>query len=136
MPSLYNAEPGTPYYYWKGCNLRMYAAWAIGVAFVIHGLAGSYDTGTSQASVDMYRLGFILSCTTGSLSYLLFCYIWPVETYPAAQENCPRSFEYMATTDGYFEDTDMVIEGRSDSDEHVDAKRPHEKTANVAASEV
>lgn len=112
----------------------MYAAWAIGVAFVIHGLAGSYNTGTSEASVDMYRLGFILAFTTGSLSYLLFCYIWPVVTYPLGSESYPKSFEYMGQTDGYLDD-DAVIEGQFDTDGMVGQENHKDKTAEVSAAE-
>ncbi len=110
----------------------MYGAWAIGVAMVIHGLAGSYNPKTNPASTDMYRLGFILAFLTGSLSYLLFCYIWPIKTYPDGREHEPRSFEYLGPTDGYFEEGDVIIEGRSGSEEAEDALHDAEKTAKAS----
>ncbi|OIW28585.1 putative allantoin permease [Coniochaeta ligniaria NRRL 30616] len=136
VPSLYNPRPGGPYYYYKGFNLRMYAAWVIGVAIVIHGLAGSFDKHANAASTDMYRLGFILAFTTGSVFYLLFCYIWPVDPYPAGREMSPKSYEYLGPTDGYFEDENAVIEGRSASEEGLEEKMPEmEKTAKVSTTE-
>lgn len=114
----------------------MYGAWAIGVAMVIHGLAGSYKGHTSEASVDMYRLGFILAFTTGGAFYYLFCYIWPINPYPAGRETAPRSFEYLGPTDGYFDEEGDVIEGERGSDELDDGLPETEKIAKTSAAEI
>ncbi|OAA54378.1 Permease, cytosine/purines, uracil, thiamine, allantoin [Niveomyces insectorum RCEF 264] len=135
VPSLYNPKPDGPYYYWKGVNLRMYGAWVIGVAIVIHGLAGSYNKHANLASVEMYRLGFILSFTTGSVFYLLFCYIWPVNPYPVGRETTPRSYEYLKATDGYFETGDLVIEGTSGIETPKESIQDVEKTAKMSVLE-
>ncbi|KAL1845350.1 hypothetical protein VTK73DRAFT_632 [Phialemonium thermophilum] len=134
IPSLYNPKPDGPYYYWKGVNLRMYAAWVVGVALVIHGLAGSYNKHTNPASVDMYRLGFILAFTAGSLVYYLACRVWPIEIYPAGHESTPRTFEHLGSTDGYFETGD-IIEGMSASDTPEDGLSTAEKVAKTSVME-
>lgn len=136
VPSLYDPKPGATYSYWKGFNLRMYGAWAIGVAMVIHGLAGSYHAHTSEGSVDMYHLGFILAFTAGGVFYYLFCYIWPINPYPAGCETLPRSFEYLGPTDGYLEEEGNVIEARQGSEDLDDGLPPMEKVAKTSAAEI
>ncbi|KIW25907.1 uncharacterized protein PV07_09043 [Cladophialophora immunda] len=111
VPSLYDDSPDSPYFYWKGFNLRMFAAWVAGVVIVIHGLAGSYNPHFSQASKDMYTMGFILASLTGGLAYYILVRIWPIKPYPADRDGKPMTLEYLGRTDGYFEDD--VIDGVS-----------------------
>ncbi|RDW56762.1 hypothetical protein BP6252_13985 [Coleophoma cylindrospora] len=105
VPSLYVMDPTGPYYYYKGWNLRMLVAWICGVAFTVHGVAGSLrPESVSQASKDMYKLGFILSGSMSGALYYIFCLIWPVAILPASstmQE--PLEFEQLAISDGYLE---------------------------------
>lgn len=103
VPSLYNRQPGHPYTYYKGWNPRALAAWVAGVAFTVHGIAGSLEsTAVNQASKNMYKLGFILSFLMGSLVYYLCSLIWPMQVYP--EDNAaefPVGFEAMAPSEGF-----------------------------------
>ncbi|KAK8057541.1 sorting nexin-41 [Apiospora saccharicola] len=51
VPSLCTEEAGPPYAYSHGWNPRAVAAWVAGVAFTVHGIAGSLDpAAVNQAS--------------------------------------------------------------------------------------
>jgi NCS1 family nucleobase:cation symporter-1 len=116
VPSLYVYSPESPYTYYKGWNLRMLAAWVAGVAFVIHGIAGSLDPDSvNQASKNMYKLGFILSFSMGGLVYYALCLIWPVQVLPHGSER-PLVFEELAANEGFFDHENVgtiaeVLEG-------------------------
>ncbi|KAI4843809.1 hypothetical protein E4T44_06542 [Aureobasidium sp. EXF-8845] len=84
-------------------NLRMLAAWVAGVAFVIHGIAGSLDPDSvNQASKNVCKLGFILSFSMGGLVYYALCLIWPVQVLPHGSER-PLVFERLAANEGFFD---------------------------------
>jgi NCS1 family nucleobase:cation symporter-1 len=81
----------------------MLAAWVSGVAFTVHGVAGSLDpTSVSVASKNMYKLGFILSFLMGGFVYYILCLIWPVRILPTGAES-PLAFEEMTAKEGFFE---------------------------------
>jgi hypothetical protein len=104
VPSLYSRDADAPYTYWKGWNLRAIVAWLAGTGFVIHGVAGALEPSlTNQASKDMYKLGFLLSFLVGSTVYYVACLIFPVPMYPASKQDTPKTFEYMAASEGFFE---------------------------------
>lgn len=100
VPSLYTKEKGTPYSYVNGWNIRAIAAWAGGVGFTVHGIAGSLGDGgaVGQGSKDMYKLGFLLSFLMGGLLYFGFCMLWPVGSLERE-----KGFEEMAETEGFME---------------------------------
>lgn len=108
VPSLYTKATGTPYAYLHGWNLRAVAAWVAGVAFTVHGIAGSLDPdAVNQASKNMYKLGFLLSFFMGAGVYYVLSVIWPVPVYPedhvaADYDGDTGSFEYMARSEGFF----------------------------------
>jgi NCS1 family nucleobase:cation symporter-1 len=113
VPSLYTKAPGTPYAYFHGWNIRALVAWIAGVAFTVHGIAGSLDKNSvNQASKNMYKLGFLLSFSMGCLVYYVSSLIWKMPVYP---ENCfPEQgmrFEYMAPSEGFFdkESVDSIV---------------------------
>ncbi|KAL1602588.1 hypothetical protein SLS60_006004 [Paraconiothyrium brasiliense] len=102
VPSLYVNSPKAPYSYYKGWNLRMLAAWVAGVAFTVHGVAGSLNPGSvSTASKNMYKLGFVLSFLMGALVYYVLCLLWPVPILPEGEER-ELHFEEMAANEGFF----------------------------------
>lgn len=108
IPSLYTKAPGTPYRYKNGWNLRAIAAWVAGVAFTVHGIAGSLDkNAVNQASKNMYKLGFLLSFLMGSLVYYVLCLIWPVPVYPEGKSDEDTSFEAMTGSEGFFYDENV-----------------------------
>lgn len=104
VPSLYSREPGSPYTYWKGWNLRAIAAWLAGTAFVIHGVAGALKPGlTDQASKNMYKIGFFLSFLMSSAVYYAGNLLFPTPIYPEGKQDTPKTWEYMADSEGFFE---------------------------------
>lgn len=104
VPSLFTKAQGTPYAYFHGWNPRAVAAWVAGVAFTVHGIAGSLDaTAVNQASKNMYKLGFLLSFFMGSFVFWILNLIWPVPVYPEDRLNeGVNSFEFMADSEGFF----------------------------------
>lgn len=129
IPSLYSREPGTPYTYWKGWNLRAIAAWVAGTAFVIHGVAGQLQPDlTGQTSKNMYKIGFLLSFIMGSAVYFAGCLLFPVPLYPLDKEDTPATWEYMADSEGFFAGetrdtirlgTGVVVGVKLDGDAHT-----------------
>ncbi|KAL1893324.1 hypothetical protein Sste5346_006501 [Sporothrix stenoceras] len=112
IPSLYNGAPSSPYWYNGGFNIRAFVAWAIGVAVVINGLAGSFHTNYNAGSKHLYSLGLVLSFTVGGLLYYVFNKIWPINIYPAYHSGeDAKTFETMKQSDGYFADDDVIITG-------------------------
>lgn len=123
VPSLYVVSPESPYTYYKGWNLRMLAAWVAGVAFTVHGVAGSLNPdAVSAVSKNTYKLGFLLSFCMGGLVYCSLCLIWPVQILPVDAEQ-PLAFEQMAANEGFFEHEGIstitgVLEGEDIGTEH------------------
>lgn len=108
IPSMYNGSRTSPYWYWHGFNVRMYAAWSAGFAITIHGVAGSFQTDYSPASRNMYYLSLELAPLVAALCYYAICHFWPVQIFPPGREDAPRTFEYLGRTDGFFEDEFQV----------------------------
>lgn len=108
IPSLYNGHPSSPYWYEGGFNIRAFVSWACGVAIVIHGLAGSFIPNYNVNSKHLYSLGMLLSFATGAMIYYVLNLIWPVRIYPLDHMDVPQTREYMAATDGFFEDDTIV----------------------------
>ncbi|OAA57385.1 Permease, cytosine/purines, uracil, thiamine, allantoin [Niveomyces insectorum RCEF 264] len=107
VPSLYTLAEGTPYSYYKGWNIRAVVAWACGVAFVVHGVAGNLDPDSvNTASKNMYKLGFLLSFFMGMFLYYVFCQIWKPRLYPqwAIDRGLidePLKYEWLAPSEGF-----------------------------------
>ncbi|KAL3431355.1 permease for cytosine/purines, uracil, thiamine, allantoin-domain-containing protein [Aspergillus tetrazonus] len=109
VPSLYTKDPGTVYSYFHGWNLRAVAAWAGGVAFTVHGIAGSLGDGgaVGQGSKNMYKLGFLLSFGMGCLLYYVLTLFWPVRIlergFSDEDGGKGMGFEEMAKCEGFLE---------------------------------
>lgn len=119
IPSLYVTTGESPYTYYKGWNLRMLVAWASGVAFTVHGVAGSLNPGSvNSASTNMYKLGFLLSFLMGGLVYYGLSVVWPPMVLPGnVDRDGTPAFESMAQNEGFFDHENVVtitgvIEGR------------------------
>ncbi|KAJ4400374.1 hypothetical protein N0V91_008730 [Didymella pomorum] len=132
VPSLYVATPESPYTYYKGWNLRMLAAWIAGVAFTVHGVAGSLDPDSvTTASKNMYKLGFLLSLCMGGLVYYVLNLIWPVSILPKGAEQT-LVFEQMTANEGFFDHEGVwtitgVLEGEEVATEHYIAEGKEHK---------
>ncbi|CAK7217000.1 hypothetical protein SCUCBS95973_003003 [Sporothrix curviconia] len=109
VPSLYNGSPTSPYWYTGGFNLRAFVAWAIAVAVVINGLAGSFQKNYNASSKHLYSLALLLSFAVASLLYYLFNRIWPTPIYPMPHADESKTFEAMRATDGYFHEDEVII---------------------------
>ncbi|KAJ4992384.1 hypothetical protein SVAN01_02093 [Stagonosporopsis vannaccii] len=118
VPSLYTLSPESPYTYYKGWNLRMLAAWVSGVAFTVHGVAGTLDPDSvATTSKNIYRLGFLLSTGMAGVVYYVLCLIWPVPILPVGTEQ-PLAFEQMAANEGFFEHEGLsAITGATEGDD-------------------
>ncbi|KAJ4288686.1 hypothetical protein N0V90_011923 [Kalmusia sp. IMI 367209] len=118
VPSLYVNTSMSPYSYYKGWNLRMLAAWLSGVAFTVHGVAGSLNPhSVATASKNMYKLGFLLSFCMGALVYYTLCRIWPVQILPQGSER-ELQFEELAASEGFFDNESVgTITGVLDGQE-------------------
>lgn len=110
IPSLYKPEPGSPYFYTKGFNIRASIAWASGVVLVISGISGAVNPGSiSQTAVNVYNCGFVLSGTAGAVVYALMCKFWPVQVYPAGRHaDESKAWESMVATEGFFNDDKSI----------------------------
>jgi NCS1 family nucleobase:cation symporter-1 len=105
VPSLYTKGAGSPYAYSNGWNIRAVVAWVAGIAFTVHGIAGSLDKNSvNQASKNMYKLGFLLSFTMGCSVYYVLSLIWKMPVYPENQvPDQGMRFEYMGPSEGFFD---------------------------------
>lgn len=75
---MYTTSSLGRYIYFKGFNLRGYAAFIIGFLLPLPGFVASFCYIISDAASHMYALGWILSFILGSVSYLVICFIWKV----------------------------------------------------------
>jgi NCS1 family nucleobase:cation symporter-1 len=117
MPSVFIGDQSSIYWYWRGFNWRAYAAWVVGAALVVHGVGNALNPGTlGIASTRMYNMGFLISTCAGGFSYYVFCRIWPVKVYPDAHADEPVKWEHMASTEGYFEDDNLIPDYLTDRD--------------------
>jgi NCS1 family nucleobase:cation symporter-1 len=111
VPSLYNPQPGSPYFYTHGFNPRAFVAWAAGVALVIPGVSGALKPGSiGIAAVHIYDMGFLLSTIFSALVYYVCCKIWPVQVYPQKVGPQDDSWEAMKYTEGFFPQDEVVPE--------------------------
>ncbi|KAK4868277.1 hypothetical protein LT330_006999 [Penicillium expansum] len=109
VPSLYNAKPGTPYFYTGGFNLRAFAAWFGAIALVIPGVSGALNPGSvADAAVKIYNMGFLISTAFAALVYYICCRIWPVQIYPTELRAKDASWEAMRYTEGFFPEDEIV----------------------------
>lgn len=116
VPSLYSTETSSPYWYFRGFNLRAFGSWIAAIALVIPGVSGSINPGSiGMAAVHIYSLGFLLSTTFAGVLFYASHQIWPVEIYPPQYSDRSKTWEAMRHTEGFFpEDTTIptyVIEG-------------------------
>ena len=111
MPSLYSTEPNSPYYYFKGFNLRAFGSWLAAVLLVIPGVSNSIDPGSIGIAAErLYNMGFLLSTTVAGLLYYVSCQIWPVMLYPSQYSDRPKTWEHMSRTEGFFPEDELYPE--------------------------
>jgi NCS1 family nucleobase:cation symporter-1 len=70
IPDLYTFSPLARYHFFRGFNLRGFAAFVIGFTLPLPGFIGSFGVGgLAPAAKNMYDLGWVLSFLTGGLSF-------------------------------------------------------------------
>lgn len=137
VPSIYDIRPDSIYMFYKGWNLRAVAAWVAGVALTIHGINGSLNpTKTSQASKNIYKLGFILSGLMGFLTYWALCLVWPVDVLPIEKRDSVLAFEELSINEGFFEGESVAtitgrIEGEGDDVSDRGSESATDKEARI-----
>lgn len=72
---MYSTSSMGRYFYFKGFNLRAYAAFVIGFLLPLPGFAASFGYKISPAASHMYALGWVLSFVMGGVSYFLICLV-------------------------------------------------------------
>ncbi|KAL3298374.1 putative allantoin permease [Colletotrichum asianum] len=103
VPSLYSTSSDSPYFYFKGFNLRAFGSWAAAVLLVLPGVSGNLHPGSiGLAAVRIYNMGFLLSTITASVFYYVSCKIWPVRVYPLRRDDQPKTWEFLRHTEGFF----------------------------------
>lgn len=122
VPSLYSTSTDSPYFYFKGFNLRAFGSWAAAVVLVVPGVSSNLNPGSiGIAAVRIYNMGFLLSTITAGVLYYISCMIWPVKIYPSHCDNTPKSWEFMRHTEGFLPEDEhfpahlidiSVIEGK------------------------
>lgn len=122
IPDLYN--PHGIYEYYRGWNLRAYAAFFIPVAPLLPGLAKSIEptVNVPQGLLNLYSFGWLFSITTSAfIYYILSVYAFPVTfrlldegIYPPSTEEKEREHE---------ERNGVITEGGSDRSINDDDKK-------------
>ncbi|KAH8178648.1 hypothetical protein LIA77_00167 [Sarocladium implicatum] len=105
-PSLYDGRKGSLYWFWSGVNWLGVVAWACGMVTGLPGLVGALQPGSvSQAAIDLYKMGWLLSFFTAGTIYFILRLLVPVRIHPPAYESMPVSFEFMAKNgrEGFFD---------------------------------
>ncbi|KAL4969928.1 nucleobase cation symporter-1 family protein [Aspergillus stella-maris] len=111
IPSLYNPQPETPYFYTSGFNVRAFISWAAAIALVIPGVSGALNPGSiGTAAVRIYDLGFLVSTSVAGVLYYCLCWVWPVRMFSGHYEGreIGMGFEGMKASEGFFGDESFV----------------------------
>ncbi|KAJ7487789.1 allantoin transport [Mycena latifolia] len=105
VPSLFDAKPGSLYWFFGGFNWRAIVAWCAGTGLTISGIANGYKAGAvSTAAVNLYSLGWILSVSTSAAVYVVLSLVFPVPITPASRSNVTESYEYLANKEGFYDE--------------------------------
>lgn len=96
LTDLYGSGPRSIYWYTGGWNLRAAVAWALGVWFLLPGLAqrAVAPTDVWAGWTRLYQLSWFLGFLVSGLAYLLFDYVWPMQDKLAVDD-----MDYFGTFD-------------------------------------
>lgn len=76
LEDLYTRSSQGRYYFFKGFNMRAFAAFVIGFILPLPGFAGTFGHNVGDAADHMFALGWVLSFLMGGLSYWVACMIF------------------------------------------------------------
>ncbi|KAH3663509.1 hypothetical protein OGAPHI_004910 [Ogataea philodendri] len=109
VPSLYIKNPDGIYYYYKGLNLWAAAAWVISPVIAIPGLYRSYHADSlSQTASNIFYGGWPYTFIIGFTAYSVLGLIFKPPIYPPQRADTPKTWEYLAETNGFFEDDEYI----------------------------
>lgn len=78
LEDLYTRSSWGRYHYFRGFNVRAFAAFIIGFILPLPGFAGSFGHSVGDAADHMFSLGWVLSFLMGGVSYFIACTIFKV----------------------------------------------------------
>ncbi|KAH8893643.1 NCS1 family nucleobase:cation symporter-1 [Thozetella sp. PMI_491] len=109
VPSLFNPQPGSLYYYVKGWNLKTLCCWVCAVVFGIPGLVGAYHPAwVSSAATHIYQTGWVICFAVATSFYFIVGRFLPGQVAPEGCSAEAKRFEHFAETDGYLEGDSLV----------------------------
>ncbi|KAG2733907.1 hypothetical protein G9P44_003432 [Scheffersomyces stipitis] len=109
VPSLFTKKSSGVYHYVYGWNLWACFAWAGAASICIPGLYRAYyPESLSISATRMYQMGYILTTISSMVFYYCLSLIFKPQIYPEAHRDTPKTWEYMRTTDGFFEDDSPI----------------------------
>ncbi|KAJ7512099.1 allantoin transport [Mycena galericulata] len=104
-PSLFDAAPGSLYWFTGGFNWRAIIAWSAGTGLTISGIAAGYDPGAvGPVAINLYSLGWILSVSMSAAVYIILSLLFPVPITPASRTNLIEPYEYLANKEGFYDE--------------------------------
>ncbi|EGV61710.1 hypothetical protein CANTEDRAFT_109310 [Yamadazyma tenuis ATCC 10573] len=111
VPSLYTKKSSGVYHYYKGVNIWGFFAWALSTVLGIPGLYSAYNPGTlNDVATEIYDSGWLYTFISGFVLYTVLGLIFKPRVFPDGHEDTPKTWEYMTSTDGFFEE-DASING-------------------------
>ncbi|KAJ7637179.1 allantoin transport [Roridomyces roridus] len=126
VPSLYDPRPGSLYWFFGGFNWRAIIAWCAGTGLTISGIAAGYKPGSvSEAAVNLYGTGWILSVATSAVVYTVLSLVFPIPITPASRPEV-QGYEWLTNKEGFF-DEDLPWDVTAD-----DWEKPETRTASVS----
>ncbi|KAJ7432904.1 allantoin transport [Mycena galericulata] len=132
VPSLFDAAPGSLYWFAGGFNWRAIIAWSAGTGLTISGIAAGYDPGAvGPVAINLYSLGWILSVAMSAAVYIILSLLFPVPITPASRTNLIEPYEYLANKEGFYDEDlpwDVTAIG-------VDTRRRHESISDDGSSD-
>ncbi|KAJ7755336.1 permease for cytosine/purines, uracil, thiamine, allantoin-domain-containing protein [Mycena maculata] len=105
VPSLFDATPGSLYWFTGGFNWRAIIAWFAGTGLTISGIAAGYDPGAvGLVAVNLYSTGWLLSVSMSAVVYTILSLVFPVPITPASRPNATEPFEYLSNKEGFYDE--------------------------------
>ncbi|KUI65488.1 Allantoin permease [Cytospora mali] len=147
VPSLYNGSKKGMYWFTSGINLLGVFAWIGGTVMGLPGLVGQYQPQmVSQAALNMYKLGWVLTFVTAAFIYAVAVTLVKPRIFPAGHEDTPFTMEWLANEgrEGFYsgERQEAEIEGQiissspSIGDDEKSSGKDDNKSARVAEVKV
>ena len=111
VPSLFDPQPGSLYYYTRGWNLKALVCWVCAATFGIPGLIGSYHpNAVGAAATHIYQMGWVITFASATAFYFGANQALPAKLNPDGYSagDMPVGYESYAATDGYLGDDSLV----------------------------